>query len=115
MKTEDEKRFDVRTFDRSLKDRVLTVKGKGGRERLVPLNDAAQKALVSHLAALDAEEVKGKAASPWLFPSGNGSQHLTRQRLGQELKALALRVGLSVALFLFLMAGYYFGLIPGKL
>jgi len=31
------------------------------------------------------------------------------------VKALALRVGLSVALFLFLMAGYYFGLIPGKL
>jgi len=31
------------------------------------------------------------------------------------VKALALRVGLSVALFIFLMAGYYFGLIPGKL
>ena len=31
------------------------------------------------------------------------------------VKALAIRVGLSVALFLFLMAGYYFGLIPGKL
>ena len=31
------------------------------------------------------------------------------------VKALALRVGLSVALFVFLMAGYYFGLIPGKL
>lgn len=31
------------------------------------------------------------------------------------VKALAVRVGLSVALFVFLMAGYYFGLIPGKL
>jgi len=31
------------------------------------------------------------------------------------VKALAVRVGLSVALFIFLMAGYYFGLIPGKL
>ena len=30
-------------------------------------------------------------------------------------KALALRVGLSVSLFLMLMAGYYFGLIPGRL
>jgi len=31
------------------------------------------------------------------------------------VKALAVRVGLSVALFVFLMAGYYFGLIPGRL
>jgi len=31
------------------------------------------------------------------------------------VKALALRVGLSLALFLLLMAGYYFGLIPGKI
>ncbi len=31
------------------------------------------------------------------------------------VKALALRVGLSITLFLLLMAGYYFGLIPGKL
>ena len=76
-------------------DRVLTVKGKGGRERLVPLNDAAQKALLLHLAALDAEEVRGKAPSPWLFPSGSGSQHLTRQRFGQELKALALAAGIE--------------------
>ncbi|MGC2409337.1 MAG: site-specific tyrosine recombinase XerD [Methyloceanibacter sp.] len=76
-------------------DRVLTVKGKGGRERLVPLNDAARKALLSHLAALDAEEARGKAPSPWLFPSGSGSQHLTRQRFGQELKALALAAGIE--------------------
>jgi len=76
-------------------DRVLTVKGKGGRERLVPLNDAAQKALRFHLAALDWQEVRGKAPSPWLFPSGSGSQHLTRQRFGQELKALALAAGIE--------------------
>jgi len=33
----------------------------------------------------------------------------------RTVKALAMRVGLSVALFLLLMAGYYFGLIPGKI
>jgi integrase/recombinase XerD len=76
-------------------DRVITVKGKGGRERLVPLNDAAQKALLTHLAALDTEEARGKTSSPWLFPSGDGSQHLTRQRFGQELKALALAAGIE--------------------
>jgi hypothetical protein len=33
----------------------------------------------------------------------------------RAVKALALRVALSIALFLFLMAGYYFGYIPGHL
>jgi integrase/recombinase XerD len=76
-------------------DRVLTVKGKGGRERLVPLNDAARKALADHLAEIDADTGKGKAPSAWLFPSGNGGEPLTRQRFGQELKALALAAGLD--------------------
>ena len=42
---------------------------------------------------------------------------MMRDRGGSKrmVKALAIRVGLSVALFLFLMAGYYFGLIPGHL
>ena len=42
---------------------------------------------------------------------------MLRDRTGSKrmVKALAIRVGLSVALFVFLMAGYYFGLIPGKL
>lgn len=76
-------------------DRVLTIKGKGGRERLVPLNDAARMAIMAHVAALDADEAHGGSLSPWLFPSGNGSQHLTRQRFGQELKALALAGGIE--------------------
>ena len=33
----------------------------------------------------------------------------------RTVKALALRVGLSLTLFILLMAGYYFGLIPGKI
>jgi integrase/recombinase XerD len=77
-------------------DRVLTIKGKGGRERLVPLNESAGKALLLHLAALDADEAKGRGASPWLFPSSRG-EHLTRQRFGQELKALALDSGIDPA------------------
>lgn len=77
-------------------DRVLTVKGKGGRERLVPLNEAARNALATHLAAVSAEEAKGRGVSPWLFPS-SGGQHLTRQRFGQELKAIALASGIEPA------------------
>lgn len=43
--------------------------------------------------------------------------YLMTERTGSPrmVKALALRVGLSVALFLALMAGYWFGLIPGRL
>jgi integrase/recombinase XerD len=76
-------------------DQVMTIKGKGGRERLVPLNDSARTALADHLAALAADEAQGRARSPWLFPSGNGGQHLTRQRFGQELKTLASAAGIE--------------------
>jgi integrase/recombinase XerD len=77
-------------------DRVLTVKGKGGRERLVPLNETAQGALQNHLAAVRADEKEGRRVSAWLFPS-SGGEHLTRQRFGQELKALALAAGIEPA------------------
>lgn len=77
-------------------DRVLTIKGKGGRERLVPLNETARVALLAHLAAVRADEAEGRGVSPWLFPSAGG-QHLTRQRFGQELKALALAAAIEPA------------------
>ena len=77
-------------------DQVLTIKGKGGRERLVPLNEAARSALCAHLAALREDEAGGGEVSPWLFPS-SGGDHLTRQRFGQELKALALTAGIDPA------------------
>ena len=75
-------------------DRMLIITGKGGRERLVPLNEAARLALEAHRGVLQED---GLAASPWLFPTGDGGQHLTRQRFGQELKALALSAGLDPA------------------
>jgi integrase/recombinase XerD len=78
-------------------DRVLTIKGKGGRERLVPLNEAAREALKEHLAEIRESETAGRGASSWLFPTGDGAQHLTRQRFGQELKGLALAAGLDPA------------------
>lgn len=77
-------------------DRVLTIKGKGGRERLVPLNETARRALQSHLDAAGESQAKGRDVSRWLFPSAGG-QHLTRQRFGQELKALALAAGIEPA------------------
>lgn len=71
---------------------VITVRGKGGRERLVPLGDAARKAMRQYL-ALHVEASGGR--SRWLFPSSGGSGHLTRQHAARELKALAARAGIE--------------------
>src|SRR6516162_9889785 len=77
--------------------RMLTVRGKGNKERLVPLNDAAKQAMAQYL-ALVAEAGGGRAAAcKWLFPSFGDSGHLTRQHFARELKALAGAAGLRAA------------------
>jgi integrase/recombinase XerD len=77
--------------------RFIVVRGKGNKERLVPLNDAAKTATADYL-ALRARPGSGKeAASKWLFPSFGGSGHLTRQHFARELKALAGAAGLRAA------------------
>ncbi len=79
--------------DGSLKPFML-VTGKGNKERLVPLNDSALAAIQRYMALRDGFVKKG-VHSPWLFPSGSKSQHLTRQRLGQLLKQLAITAGIA--------------------
>lgn len=74
--------------------RMLVVRGKGGRERLVPLNDSAKKTMADYL-ALRAEMKLDK--SKWLFPSFGESGHLTRQHFARELKALATTAGLKAS------------------
>jgi integrase/recombinase XerD len=71
--------------------RLLVVRGKGDKERLVPLNQAAKTAMADYLGA---REAAGLAASRWLFPSFGESGHLTRQHFARELKALAAAAGL---------------------
>jgi integrase/recombinase XerD len=86
-------------------ERTLMIKGKGGRQRMVPLNAAAQEALILYLGerdavsggAPDAHGLLAGAASPWLFPSWGQQGHLTRQRLAQELKILAIQAGIDPA------------------
>ena len=77
--------------------RVLTIKGKGGRERLVPLNAAARAALDRYLEVgrHDDDGLAPMLKSRWLFPSRSAEGHLTRQRLAQELKELALEAGID--------------------
>ncbi|HZP77976.1 MAG TPA: site-specific tyrosine recombinase XerD [Pseudolabrys sp.] len=73
--------------------RMIIVRGKGGKERLVPLNDAAKRATADYL-ALRAEA--GRAAqSKWLFPSFGEGGHLTRQHFARELKSLAAACGIG--------------------
>ncbi len=75
--------------------RLITIRGKGGRERLVPLNAPARRAIADYLAALDEAGKAGGRA--WLFPAGGASGHLTRQAFARDLKALAARAGLRPA------------------
>jgi integrase/recombinase XerD len=70
---------------------MLMVRGKGGKERLVPLNAAAKAAMADYLALRREAEL---GASRWLFPSFGASGHLTRQHFARELKALAAAAGL---------------------
>jgi integrase/recombinase XerD len=76
--------------------RVIIVRGKGNKERLVPLNDAAKRAMADYLAL--AKLAGHEAASAkWLFPSFGDSGHLTRQHFARDLKALAAAAGLRAA------------------
>jgi integrase/recombinase XerD len=76
--------------------RFLLVRGKGGRERIVPLGDPARQALAAYLECRDRFLADDKPAR-WLFPSRGDAGHLTRQRCGQLLKELAAKAGLDPA------------------
>jgi integrase/recombinase XerD len=67
----------------------LTIRGKGGKERIVPLTDRARDAVRTHLTTLP--------PGPWLFPAGGEDGHLTRQVFARDLKELAGRAGIGAA------------------
>src|SRR3954469_18026139 len=74
---------------------VLIVRGKGAKERMVPLNGPARSALNGYLEHRLAFLPKGLKASPHLFPSLGKQGHLTRQRFGQLLKDLTLKANIA--------------------
>lgn len=75
--------------------RIVTVRGKGGKERLVPLGDGARLAIEGWL-PLRARLLKeqGKAV-PWLFPSRATAGHVTRDAFAKQLRDLAVAAGLD--------------------
>ena len=79
--------------------RMILVRGKGGRERMVPLSPPARDALAVWLdqrdAVEDAGRAEGKPPSAFLFPSNGKKGHLTRERFFQMVKGLAVEAGID--------------------
>jgi integrase/recombinase XerD len=75
--------------------RLILVKGKGGRERLVPMAGSARDALDDYLAVRERFTKGPDDPSIFLFPGGGKTGHLTRHRVAQLLKELALEAGLN--------------------
>jgi integrase/recombinase XerD len=79
--------------------RMLLIRGKGGKERMVPLSAPAREAMTAWLALRDTEEeaarAKGKPPSRFLFPSRGKLGHLTRNRFYLLIKEIAVAGGVS--------------------
>jgi len=76
---------------------ILIVRGKGGKERMVPFSEPARDAIDAYKAVRDSFLPKGRkgASQPWLFPSRSKQGHLTRARFGQMMKELAIEAGIE--------------------
>ncbi len=79
--------------------RLLLIRGKGGKERLVPLTPAAREALSDWLKLRDSAQEKavqsGLPASPFLFPSRGKLGHLTRHWFYAQIKTIARAAGIN--------------------
>jgi integrase/recombinase XerD len=75
------------------REAFISVRGKGGRERLVPLTPKARHAMATYRRLLE-QARPGAASLPWLFPADSESGHLTRQAFARDLKSAAGAAGI---------------------
>jgi integrase/recombinase XerD len=80
----------------STRDPLLGVRGKGNRERLVPLSPLSRAAMSFYRKLLD-ETDPGASTGPWLFPADSESGHLTRQAFARDLKTVAAAAGIGAS------------------
>ena len=83
------------TAARADREYVL-LKGKGGKERIVPLSGKSKTALAKWIAVRNLDPAQ--EASPWLFPAKSETGYVARQVFARELKLLGARAGISAAL-----------------
>lgn len=77
----------------NVRENFLIVRGKGSKDRMVPLTDAAKQALHEWIPERERTLPKGRE-SRWLFPSRSKTGHLTREGFFEELKSLATAAGI---------------------
>lgn len=73
---------------------LILVKGKGGRERLVPLSEPAREAMALYRGLLE-KQAPATTSGPWLFPADAESGHLSRQVFAREMKTIATLAGIG--------------------
>jgi integrase/recombinase XerD len=78
------------------RDPFITIRGKGGRERIVPLTNRAKQAIGDYRKLLEALSPP-LAATPFLFPADSDSGHLTRQAFARDLKDTAVAAGICAS------------------
>lgn len=74
---------------------MIMVRGKGEKDRLVPLSRRAREALAEYLPLRDLAQKPGAGGSPYLFPSRGKDGHLTRVRFYQMLREIAVEAGID--------------------
>ncbi|MCP1336154.1 site-specific tyrosine recombinase XerD [Futiania mangrovi] len=76
---------------------MLLIRGKGGKERIVPLGAAAREAIAAYLPLRPAflAPEPGGGESPWFFPARGGPGHLPRGSVHRMLKDLAVAAGID--------------------